>query len=165
MANKSFDSMEALYAGVNDAIKNIAKYDVAPVAKNILKKNIKERIYDAYAPKKNGWITTTSSGKKIRTTYHRRRDLDKSVNDIIFQGTGNVTTLSISSSAVPSKPVKGGYVSNKRGSLLNLLGQSKLGVWKGGFPRPVLDPTQAEFKKSAEIDSAIRTGIQKRIEN
>ncbi len=144
-----YDSWETLTAAAQEKCKLILEKDVAPIAKDILKRHIRIDIYDTYTPIPNGWV----NGQ----TYKRRHVLDNSVYHSFISD----DEILITSNATASKPVIKGYSFHNRrpGSFLKLLETGRMGIWAHGFPRPAVGNAQAEINRSSAIKSAIRAGI------
>lgn len=163
MADVLFSDWDALAAAVNKKANNILNKDVAPVAKEILKKHIRKDIYEAYTPKPNGWVITTPGGHWLRTTYKRRYSLEGGV----YARLNSPNVLLVTSKATASPSVIKGYSFRNRydGAFLKLLESGNMGVWRGGFARPAVGNTQKEFDNgNARITSAINKGIKREIE-
>lgn len=146
-----YDSWESLTAAAQAKCRVILDKNIAPVAKDILKKHIKTDIYDAYTPIKNGWV----NGQ----TYKRRHVLEGSVYHSFIAD----NEILVTSNATASKAVIKGYSFHNRrpGSFLKLLEVGNMGIWAHGFPRPAVGNAQAEINKSSAIKAAIRAGIAK----
>ena len=164
MSDQYFSDWESLIDAANNKAKEILKTDVAPAAEIILKKHIKSDIYDAYTPKKNGWVlktggkTKSGKDKYIRATYERRNNLI----DMVYSSMIGSNTLLITSSETANTPL-GGTSMKYIGAFLELLESEDMGLWKGGFPRPAVSNAQSEIDKSSSIKSAIKKGIQREI--
>ena len=147
MADIYFSDWDRLVKEVDKKATQILKKDVASVAENILKKHIKSDIYDAYTPKENGWVNGT--------TYQRRHIMEDAVTSVLQDHNTLLVTIRKDVTASPSI-IKGG-------AFLKLIESGNTGIWRSGFPRPVVSNTQAEFETSSEIKSAIKKGIQREI--
>ena len=159
MQTKYYSDFESLTQSIEKIIPEILKEDVAPVAENILKKNVKEKIYDAYTPKPNGWVKDTGNWF-IRMTYRRRNDIETGVYSRFMSN----HTLFVSSEAKANTPVIGSFIESE-GAFLKLLESGNMGLWKGGFSRPAVGQTQKDFSTSKDIEKSIRRGITKKINN
>lgn len=157
MAERYFSDWESLIAAVNAQATKILEKDVAPVAEDILAKHIKSDIYDAYTPKTNGWVASDGS----RTTYQRRHVLEEQITTIVQ----DKHTILVTSTATASPAIIKGWSFHNRypGAFLKLLESGNMGIWSGGFPRPVVKNTQDEIDNSSAIKSAIKNGIQREI--
>lgn len=158
MTDKYFSDWEALASAVDAKADNILKQDVVPVAESILKRHIKSDIYDVYTPKENGWVS--SDGQ--RTTYQRRNILEDEVISLMSNKTLTVTSTAAASPSI----IKGHSFRNRYpGAFLKLLESGNMGIWRGGFPRPAIKNTQAEFDTGTAIKSAVKRGIKREIGN
>lgn len=139
------------------AIVQILKKDVAPVAEDILAKRIQIDIYDAYTPKSGGFF----AGKFYTNAYRRRHELEKKIKSYMIDD----KTLLITSTANASKSLVSGWSFQNRydGAFLEMLEVGNMGVWRKGFPRPVVRNTQTEIDRSSLIKSAIKKGIKREI--
>lgn len=146
-----YGSWEELCDAAQKRCHDILKRDVAPVAKEIVKKHIQSDIYDAYTPITNGWV----GGK----TYQRRYVLGGSVYDTFI----NDDEIMVTSNATASKSVVPGYSFHNRrpGSFLKLLETGRMGIWRGGFPRPAIGNAQKEIDRSSAIRDAIQSGLNR----
>lgn len=161
MADKYLSNWDALVFHTNNAAEKILKEYVAPVAEDILRRHIQTDIYDAYTPKTNGWVS--SDGK--RETYQRRHVLERAVRSVLEDD----NTLLVTSTARPSPSVVKGhnFINRYDGSFLELIQSGHTGIWKGGFPRPAVRNTEADFKdfdKGKRLGSVIQYGIRREIE-
>lgn len=155
MADIYFSDWDRLVKEVDKKATQILKKDVASVAENILKKHIKSDIYDAYTPKENGWVNGT--------TYQRRHIMEDAVTSVLQDHNTLLVTIRKDVTASPSI-IKGWSFHNRyQGAFLKLIESGNTGIWRSGFPRPVVSNTQAEFETSSEIKSAIKKGIQREI--
>lgn len=153
MPDRDFSSWEELVGAVDKEIKDILIEDVAPVAKEIMRKHIESDIYGAYTPKLGAWVNGF--------TYQRRNDLEDGVvavlNDPYTLFITNVTHAS------PSV-VKGSSFRNRDlGAFLQLLESGNMGIWANGFPRPAVSNTQNEFDTGDRIPAAISYAISAKI--
>lgn len=148
-----FDDWDGLTSAAQNACTEILRKNVAPVMKAIIKRHIQSDIYDAYTPVPNGWV----GGE----TYQRRHVLEGAMYQEI-QGRGKDTVM-VTSTAPASKSVVPGYSFHNRrpGAFLSMLESGNTGIWRNGFPRPVISNAQREIDKSGEIESAINSGITK----
>lgn len=148
------DNWEDLVKSVDREAVSILLDDVLPVTKEVFKKHIQTDIYDAYTPTENGWV----GGK----TYERRYVLP---DNIIFV-LENSDTLVVTSAATASKPIIRGYTFEDRetGAFLHMIENGNMGIWKKGFPRPVVKNTEKDFETNKKIEAAIKRGIKNRIE-
>ena len=168
MPDLYFDDWDTLVSAVDDKLSLILKTDVSPVAEDILKKHIKADIYDAYTPKTNGWVTTNADGKFERSSYQRRHVFEDSVITE-YEDSHTIVITTDSKRAYPSRPIIAAYAgvwSNYKrtnGSFMRLLESGNMGLWRGGFARPVIANTQAEIDSSQKIRSAIKQGIRREI--
>ena len=148
-----YDSWENLTAAAEKHCANVLLKDVAPVAKEIVRKHIQSDIYDAYTPQEGAWVNGS--------TYQRRGKLLTTL-----QATLNVdgNELTVTSKATASKPIIKGYRFNNvyPGAFLEMLESDNRGIWKSGFPRPAISNAQKEIDSSREIISAIENGFRRR---
>jgi len=146
-----YDSWEGLCDAVQKKCNDILKRDVAPVAKEIVKKHIQSDIYDVYTPKTNAWVGGT--------TYKRRFVLLGSV----YSTFTHEDEIMVTSNATASKSVVPGYSFHNRrpGSFLKLLETGNMGIWRGGFPRPAIGNAQKEIDRSSAIRNAIQSGLDR----
>ena len=148
---KVYSSWESLISGTQNACHNILDKDVAPVAKEIVKKHIKTDIYDVYAPKPNAWVNGS--------TYQRRNSLNNSVYHKFIRD----DEILITSDAPASKSVVKGYTFRNRrsGAFLSLLESGNMGIWRKGFPRPAIKNAQRDIDSSSKVNKAIQRGIRR----
>lgn len=160
MAEIYFDSWEKLCTATEKTLSDILKNDVAPIAENILRKHIKEDIYDAYTPKNNGWVDSQGNP----TTYQRRHVLENSIVRRYTTIQGGLELL-ITSDATASSAIVPGWSFHNRypGAFLKLLEVGDMGIWRGGFPRPAVKNTQDDIDSSSDIKNAIGKGIKREI--
>lgn len=153
MADTYFSDWDDLVNAVDSKLSVILEKDVAPIAEEILSKHIKSDIYDAYAPKENGWVNGT--------TYQRRHLLEDAVTSIMLDN----NTLLVTSTATASPSIISGWSFHNRyqGAFLKLIESGNTGIWKSGFPRPAVTNTQEEIDNSNKITSAIKRGIKREI--
>ena len=153
MPDKYFSDWASLVSAVDQKATAILKQDVAPVAEDILKKHIKSDIYNAYTPKPNGWVNGT--------TYQRRHVLEGAVTSLM----PDPHTLIVTSTATASPAVVPGWSFHNRypGAFLKLLESGNMGIWRGGFPRPAVSNTEADFETNKKLHSAIKNGIKREI--
>lgn len=153
MADQFFSDWEELVSAVDAKASKILKQDIAPIAEDILKRHIKSDIYDAYTPKENGWVNST--------TYQRRHVLEDGITTIVQDR----HTILVTSIATASPAVLSGWSFHNRypGSFLKLLEVGNMGIWNGGFPRPAVANTQNEIDSSNAIRNAIKSGIKREV--
>lgn len=146
-----YGSWEELCEAAQKKCHDILRRDVSPIAKEIVKKHIQHDIYDAYTPIPNGWV----GGK----TYQRRHILSGSVYSTFIHD----DEIMVTSNATASKSVVPGYSFHNRrpGSFLKLLETGRMGIWRGGFPRPAIGEAQKEIDSSSEIRNAIQSGLDR----
>lgn len=147
----NYSSWEELCEAAQQKCHEILKRDVAPVAKEIVKKHIQHDIYDAYTPIPHGWVGGT--------TYQRRHTLPGSVYATFVHD----DEIMITSNVTASKSVVPGYSFHNRrpGSFLKLLETGRMGIWRGGFPRPAIGRAQEEIDHSSAIRRAIQSGLDR----
>lgn len=146
-----YSSWEELCAAAQNKCHEILDRDVAPVARDIVKRHIQHDIYDVYTPIPNGWVNGT--------TYQRRHVLSSSVYHTFVHD----DEIMVTSNATASKAVVPGYSFHNRrpGSFLKLLETGRMGIWRGGFPRPAIGKAQEEINHSSAIRNAIRSGLDR----
>lgn len=149
-----YSNWDSLVEAARSKCATILKNDVAPVAKEILKKHIQSDIYGVYTPKPNGWV----NGQ----TYQRRHILESNIVERTSK-TGRGATLLVSSYAPPSPPIINGYAFTNKGggSFLKMLEVGNMGFWRKNFPRPAVKNAQEEINNSNEIKAAIQSGINR----
>lgn len=150
----SYDTWEGLCHAAQTKCSQILQKDAAPVATDIVKKHIKTDVYDAYTPRKNGWV-----GK---TTYRRRHVMEGSLYTSVIAANEILITSRVNgnTSIVPGW----NFTVSEPGDFFRFLEKGKTGIWKNGFPRPVITNAQKEINKSAEIKTAIKAGIKREFE-
>lgn len=155
MADKYFSDWDSLVGAVEKVIPSVLTNDVAPLAENILRKHIKNDIYNAYTPKTNGWVTANGTP----TTYQRRHVLESAIMSSMM----SPDTLFITSTATASPAILNGYSFHNRypGAFLQLLESGNMGLWHSGFARPAVKNTQDEIDSSSAITGAIRKGFKR----
>ena len=154
---KSCDSWEALTEVVQQRCATILDKNVAPIAKDIVRKHIETDIYGAYTPKENGWVTSDGTP----TTYKRRRLLLKrgAIYHKFSAAEENIVTSNVTASPAI---VKGWSFRNRYpGAFLKLLEAGNMGIWRGGFPRPAIGNAQKEIDRSSQISRVIRRELNK----
>lgn len=146
-----YGSWEELCDAAQKKCHDVLKRDVAPVAKEIVKKHIQRDIYDVYTPTPHGWVNGT--------TYQRRHVLNSSV----YCEFVNDDEIMVTSRATASKSVVPGYSFHNRrpGSFLKLLETGRMGIWRNGFPRPAIGNAQKEIDHSSAIRNAIQSGLDR----
>lgn len=148
-----FDNMATLMMATQGAAMQVLTEYVAPVAKDILRKHINTDIYAAGTtagrPREGAWIHGS--------TYRRRGN----IGDAITSRLEDAETLFVTSTAPANTSIiKGSHFSNlSEGSFLQLLETGPWGIYKSGFPRPVIKNTQKEYDSSSEIKNAMKRGI------
>lgn len=149
---------EDLTAAAQKVCQKILEKDVAPVVKEILGRHIKSDIYDVYTRKTNGWVIKVGDKYKA-ATYKRRHILEDSLISVMT----DVDEIMITSKAPPRDPIDGSKFNNSEyGAFLNLLETGRMGLWRGGFPRPAVSNAQREVNRSSGIKKAIKDGLDKR---
>ncbi len=149
MADTFFCDESALLGSLENVAADILMNDVRPVAIEIFKKHIASDIYAKYSPKPNGWVD--------HSTYQRRHVLEGGV----FGEMEGADTLNVTSNASPDPSILGYPTTGADSGFLRLLESGNMGIWKNGFPRPVIPNVQAEYNSSAEISAAIEKGIKR----
>lgn len=148
-----YGSWEELCEAAQGRCKDILNRDVAPVAKDIVKKHIQKDIYDAYALIPNGWI----GGQ----TYQRRHVLENSIYHKFTSNDGD--EIIITSNGRPSDPVVKHSVfdSSVPGAFFLMLEVGDMGFWRKGFPRPAIGNAQKKIDHSPDIRAAIQSGLDR----
>ena len=160
MAQRLFDDWEALVRGAMGIVPEILMNDVAPKAKHIMRAHIGTDIYQAYSPKPLGWVRVGDGGKWRRATYQRRGGLASGV----FARLEDNSTLVVSSNTPPNESPTGANVyGGESGGLLRIIEGTNHGLWRGGFPRPAVSRTTADFRSNGSLHHAIRKGIENKI--
>ena len=134
---------ESLTYQAQETLDWILRYDVRPIAEEILRQRIAADIYAAYTP----------------SYYHRRHLLEQNVDsDLIAPGTLLVTSLA---DAGPS--IVPGYNFEERypGAFLELLEVGNMGFWRRSFPRPAVYMASGIIERSSDIRNAIEAGIER----
>lgn len=147
----TYGDWDELCNAAQERLHNILDREVAPVAKEIVKKHIKSDIYDAYTPVPGGWVNGT--------TYQRRHVLEGAMLHKFIHD----DEILVTSNATASKSVVKGYSFHNRrpGSFLQLLESGRMGIWVKGFPRPAIGNAQKEIDRSSAIWNAIQSGLDK----
>jgi len=143
MQSNPADDWATLVEQAQANLDNILRHDVAPVAEEILRDHIASDIYAAYTP----------------AYYQRRHALERTIISYIENG----DTLMTTSAASASPSILPGYTFENRypGAFLEMLEVGNMGFWRRDFPRPAVSMAQGEIDRSAELRSAIKTGIQR----
>lgn len=149
----TYGDWETLVAAAEKKVQRILKQDVSPVVEDIVKQHIQTDIYDVYTPKAGAWLGGT---------YKRRHALEENIITLFPTPSISITT----STATASPSVVKGYSFRNRypGAFLKLLESGNMGIWKNGFPRPVISNAQKNVDKSLKsgaIASAIKNGIKR----
>ena len=154
---KSCDSWEELMDVVQQRCTTILDKNIAPIAKDIVRKHIETDIYNAYTPKENGWVTSNGTP----TTYKRRKLLLK--RGSIYHTFSAADEIMITSNVTASPAIVKGYSFRNRypGAFLKLLETGNMGIWHGGFPRPAIGNAQKEIDNSSRIKRIIRSELNK----
>lgn len=147
MATKTYDSLEDFYADVEAAMPKIMEEYVAPYVEDILSEFIERCIYDVYTPKENGWV---------HGTYQRRHALTSGIFSKIEDD-----YLSTTSNAPPNRSITGATTwGSDGGAFFDLLASGNMGLWRGGFPRPVIPIAQAEIDRNIQLlDNLCQKGL------
>ena len=145
-----FDDLETLMTHVGGDIPVSVSEDVAREVEKILRKHIQSDIYGAYRPQSGMWV--------YGTTYVRRSYLEDYVyHEILPDG-----TLLVSSNAVANQSIVPGYeFSNEENGFLQLLESGHMGIWRNGFPRPVIANAQKEADNSPVIRAIAEKGMER----
>lgn len=143
---------ESLTSAAQEIADTILLNNVLPVAEDIFRRHIQTDIYDKYSPQPGAWVHGT--------TYQRRHVLERSLDHCITDGDTLwvYPTASASHSIIAGHSVYGGAE-----GFLKLLETGKMGIWKRGFPRPVVSLVQKEYDTSSMIRDAIRRGVKEYI--
>lgn len=150
----SYDTWEGLTTAAQQKCVRILDKDIAPVAKEIVRRHILSDIYESYTPKENGWVNARGE----RATYQRRYSLTK--RGSVYHKFISKDEIIITSNAPASTPiVKGWRFRNKTGGFLEMLELGDMGIWRGGFPRPAIGNAQKEINKSPQIKALIKAGL------
>lgn len=144
-----YEDWDSLIAAAEKNISVILKNDVAPITEEIVKSHIQSDIYYTYTPRAGRWVDGN--------TYQRRHVLEDSINST-FVSKGVLLTTS---TATASAPILNGHSFTNRypGAFLKMLENGNMGIWKSGFPRPVISNAQLEIDNSIQ-DGAIRHAIE-----
>lgn len=147
----TYGDWDELCNAAQEKLRTILDREVAPAAKEIVKKHIKNDIYDVYTPVPGGWVNGT--------TYQRRHVLE----DAMLHKFIHDDEILVTSNATASKSVVKGYSFHNRrpGSFLQLLESGRMGIWVKGFPRPAIGNAQKEIDRSSAIRDAIQSGLDK----
>lgn len=163
----SFSDINSLCQAVENTFPNILENQVYPVAVEIFRKHVDSDIYGAYTPS---------------SLYARRGNIGSNIyREITTSGVGGYE-LGITS-AEPAydqwvwkstkksgngtqyiyKNVPNGWTEQFPGAFMKMLEGTNFGLWKGGFPRPVITNTQNEYSTSSAVKAAIKAGIKAHI--
>lgn len=147
MPKQTYDSIEDFFADVEAALPTVMEEYIAPYVEDVLSDYIESHIYEAYTPKENGWV---------HGTYHRRHALTWGIFSKI-EGDYLLTT----SNAPPSRSITGAATwGSDGGAFFDLLASDNLGIWRGGFPRPVIPYAQAEVDRNIQLlDNLCQKGL------
>lgn len=145
-----FDSVEGLVGGIGSVPTDDVIKAVADEVENILLKHIKADIYDAYTPKEGAWVGGS--------TYQRRHVLEKNIKSTLEPDGTLVTT---SDAPAGQSVVKGYTFLNTDSGFLQLLESGHMGIWRGGFARPVIANAQREVDNSAKIRAILKEGVKR----
>lgn len=134
-----YSSVEEYLAAVEAKLPDaITKY-LAPEVEEILREFTMSNVYGHYTPKQGAWIDGS--------TYHATRSL---LGGISSWTEGN--TLYATSFAAPNASIAGGTVyGGSDGGFYTLLESSNMGIWKSGFPRPVIGPAQSYIDSHSNV--------------
>jgi len=149
-----YDDWESLVSAAEKKVARILKQDVAPIVEEILQSHIQSDIYYAYSPRPGAWVKGT--------TYKRRHILEKNIASSLSDS----ETLFVTSTATASPSVVKGYSFRNRypGAFFKMLESGNTGIWRKGFPRPVVSNAQMEIDdnlQSGSISRAIENGIKR----
>lgn len=149
-----YDDWDDLVSAAELKIATILKQDVAPIVEEIVQSHIQSDIYYAHTPRPGAWIN--------RTTYQRRHALENN----IVSSFSDKETLFVTSTASASPSIVKGYSFRNRypGAFLKMLESGNTGIWRRGFPRPVINNAQIEIDDNLQggsISRAIENGIKR----
>lgn len=154
-----YEDWDALASAVQKQCATILDKNVAPIAKEIVRKHIKTDIYDAYTPKENGWVNADGA----RATYERRYSLLK--QDAVYHKFSNTRRdeILVTSDVTASPAIAKGWsfhTHGRPGAFLKLLESGNMGLWAGGFPRPAIGNAQKEVDDNERIIAAMMDGFE-----
>lgn len=125
-----YKSVEEYVAAVEAALPIAAQQVLGPEMENILREMTTSNVYGHYTPKQGAWINGT--------TYHATRSLLSRIHSWVEGDTIYATSF-----ATPNESIAGGAVyGGSDGGFYTLLESSNMGIWRSGFPRPVIAPAQ-----------------------
>lgn len=128
---KTYNSIEEYLAAVEAAIPTAMMKSVAPKVEDILAIYTIMRVYAVYHPKAGGWVRGT--------TYQRRMALAEGIVSWMEGDELNVTSEAAPNTSITGKAVYGG----RDGGFYTMLASGRTGLWRNGFPRPVIPEAQA----------------------
>lgn len=146
-----YDSWDALVAAAQAKCRTVLGRDVAPVAKDIVRRHIVSDIYGAYTPKPGAWVNGS--------TYARRHVLETEIDHSFLSNEEILITSNANAS--PSIVPGYGFKNSHPGAFLEMLEVGRMGIWRSGFPRPAISNAQSEINRSREIRSAIQRGLKR----
>lgn len=155
--SRNYDNWEELTEAAQQRCKRILDKEVAPIAKEIVRKHIQSDIYDAYTPLPDGWVD--SRGRP--STYKRRYLWFK--RGSIYHSFLSQDEILITSNANASPAIVKGWSFRNRypGAFLKMIETGNMGIWSHGFPRPAIHNAQTEIDKSRRIEQAINNALNR----
>jgi hypothetical protein len=141
------DDWAELCAQAQENLDWILLHDAAPVAEEILRQQIQEKIYDAYTP----------------MYYQRRHMLGRSVTSYLLEP----GALFVTSTAEANHSLLPGYAFENRyaGAFLELLEVGDMGFWRRHFPRPAVTGAQGVMEHDPKLRRAVEAGVKREFGN
>lgn len=134
-----YHSVEEYISAVEAKLPVAAEKYLAPEIENILKEFTTSNVYGHYTPRQGAWIDGS--------TYHATRSLLSGISSWI-EG----DTLYATSFAAPNESIAGGTVyGGSDGGFYTLLESRNMGLWRRGFPRPVIGPAQSYINSHLDV--------------
>ena len=134
-----YRSIEEYIAAVEEKLPIAAEKYLGPVVEEILRDFTISNVYDHYTPQQGAWIDGT--------TYHATRALLGGIDSWVEGNTLYATSVATPNASITGQAVYGG----SDGGFYALLESSNNGIWRSGFPRPVIGPAQSYI--DSQIDA------------
>ena len=126
-----YHSIEEYIAAVEEKLPAAAEQFLGPEIEEILREFTLSNVYGHYTPKQGAWVDGM--------TYHATRALLGGIDSWVEGNTLYATSYAAPNASILGDTVYGG----SDGGFYTMLESSNNGIWKSGFPRPVIGPAQS----------------------
>ena len=127
---KTYDSIEDFVAAVESALPKAMEQYLGPELERVLEQFTQSNVYGHYTPQQGAWVNGT--------TYHATYTLLGGIESWVDGNTLFATSVAPPNPSLTGKTVYGG----REGEFYTLLESPNTGLWRSGFPRPVVGPAQ-----------------------